>query len=475
MPAHIIDLKQPLRIHFIGIGGISMSGLAEILMERGFTVSGSDRAPSPLTEQLSKKGAVVMYPQSAENVKGRDIDLVVYTAAIHPDNPEFAECEARGLHMISRADLLGSIMADYDNSIAIAGTHGKTTTTSMITEVLLQDKENLPTVTVGAIDPSIGSNVFVGNSDRFVAEACEYSNSFLSFFPKVAVVLNVEAEHLDFFKTLENVRQGFSDFINNVKPGGTVVISADIEAYRELTKGLSVDRDVITFSLDEKKSPDVTARDITYGENGCPSFIPVYKGKEMERVTLSVPGDHNISNALSCIAAVKAICADSDDIILSDEMIIKGLSSFKGANRRFEMRGHYKGATVIDDYAHHPTEMRATFAAARRLPHERLIVVFQPHTYTRTRDFFDDFVEVLSEPDIVVLAPVYSAREKDVYGIHSTDIRDALAKKGKKVYAFDTFEEIKKFLSQTLMNGDLLITMGAGDVVKIADDITSDT
>lgn len=473
MQSHIVDLKKPLRIHFIGIGGISMSGLAEILMERGFLVSGSDRAPSPLTEHLSEKGALIFYPQSAENVRDRDIDLVVYTAAIHPDNPEFAECEARGLRMISRADLLGSIMADYENSIAIAGTHGKTTTTSMITEVLLQDKENLPTVTVGAVDPSIGSNVFVGNSDRFVAEACEYSNSFLSFFPKVAVVLNVEAEHLDFFKTLENVRLGFSDFIGNVKPGGTVVISADIEDYQELVASLESDRDVITFSLDESKSPDVTARDITYGENGCPSFIPVYKGDELPRVTLSVPGEHNVSNALSCIAAVKAICADSDDISLSDEMIIKGLSSFKGANRRFEMRGHYKGAVVIDDYAHHPTEMRATFSAAQRVDHKRLIVVFQPHTYTRTRDFFQDFVEVLSVPDIVVLAPVYSAREKDVYGIHSTDIRDELKKKGKNVYAFDTFDEIKKFLSETLMNGDLLITMGAGDIVKIADDISS--
>lgn len=474
-----IDLSKPLKVHFIGIGGISMSGLAEILLGRGFEVSGSDRAESPLTKHLSELGADIRYPQAAENIGDRDIDLVVYTAAIHPDNPEYVACTDRGLHMVTRAALLGAIMDEYSQSVAVAGTHGKTTTTSMVTQILLEDGKHRPTVSVGAIDPAIGSNVLVGNDDAFVAEACEYSNSFLSLHPAIAVVLNVEAEHLDFFKNLAAIRESFHTFMTNVKPGGCVVINSAIENYKELTAGLADGVRVVTYGLTDEA--DCHPEDISYNAMGCASFVPVYKGKRLSRVELRVPGEHNIGNA--CAAAAAAIALNENEraeaaggaegtFAIREEAIAAGLSKFTGAKRRFEYRGTFQGATVVDDYAHHPTEIEATLKAAQRVDHKKLILVFQPHTYTRTKAFLNDFARVLGLADIVVLAPIYAAREKDVYGIHSTDIRDLLVKAGKEAYAFDTFDEIEEFLRKNCMNGDLLITMGAGDVVKVADDIT---
>lgn len=472
-----IDLSKPLKVHFIGIGGISMSGLAEILLGRGFEVSGSDRAESPLTKHLSELGADIRYPQAAENIGDRDIDLVVYTAAIHPDNPEYVACVDRGLHMVTRAALLGAIMDEYAQSVAIAGTHGKTTTTSMVTQILLEDRLHKPTVSVGAIDPAIGSNVLVGNDDAFVAEACEYSNSFLFLHPTVAVVLNVEAEHLDFFKNLGAIRESFHEFMTNVKPGGCVVINSSIENYKELAAALNEGVRVVTYGLTSEA--DCHPEDIIYNALGCASFVPVYKGKKLSRVELKVPGEHNVGNA--CAAAAAAIALSENEqteaaggtFAVSPEAIAAGLSKFTGAKRRFEYRGTFQGATVVDDYAHHPTEIEATLKAAQRVDHKRLILVFQPHTYTRTKSFLNDFVRVLGLADTVVLAPIYAAREKDVYGIHSTDIRDLLVQAGKDAYAFDTFDEIEVFLRKNCMNGDLLITMGAGDVVKVADDITA--
>ena len=477
-----IDLSKPLNVHFIGIGGISMSGLAEILIGRGFRVSGSDRAESPLTKHLTELGADIRYPQAAENIGDRDIDLVVYTAAIHPDNPEYVACSDRGLHMVTRAALLGAIMDGYSQSVAVAGTHGKTTTTSMVTQILLEDGVHRPTVSVGAVDPAIGSNVLVGNDDAFVAEACEYSNSFLSLHPTIAVVLNVEAEHLDFFKNLVAIRQSFHDFITNIKPGGCVVINAGIENYTELTADTAArDVRVVTFGKDE--GVDCYPTEISYNAMGCGSFVPVYKGKKLSRVELKVPGGHNILNACAAIAAAIALneneqaeAADgaAGTFAIREDAIAAGLSKFTGAKRRFEYRGTFQGATVVDDYAHHPTEIEATLRAAERVAHKRLILVFQPHTYTRTKAFLSDFARVLEIPDIVVLAPIYAAREKDVYGIHSTDIRDLLVKAGRNAYAFDTFSEIEAFLQKNCVNGDLLITMGAGNVVKIADDLTAE-
>lgn len=451
-----IDFSTPARVHFIGIGGISMSGLAEILLQRGFIVTGSDSKSSELTKHLESLGAVIRYPQAAANISP-GTDAVVYTAAIREDNPEFAAAKAAGLPMLTRAQLLGQIMKNYRNSIAVSGTHGKTTTTSMISQFLLEGDKD-PTISVGGILPAIGSNIHVGNSDLFVTEACEYTNSFLQFYPKYSMILNVEAEHLDFFKDLADVRNSFHRFASNTQPCGCLIINGDIPDVWELTGALSCKITTFGFSPDN----DCYPTEISYDDRGCPGFIPVYKGKVLDRMTLSVPGRHNVGNALACIAL-------GMEMHLPTEQIRDGLHAFTGVNRRFQYKGTFQGATVIDDYAHHPTEIEASLGAAANYRHQRLIVVFQPHTYTRTKAFLQDFARALSPADMVVLCDIYAAREKDVYGVSSRDLQKCLQERGCDCRYFPTFDEIEEFLKKNCMNGDLLITMGAGDVVNIGE------
>ena len=453
-----LDFSLPNHVHFIGIGGISMSGLAEILIKEGFTVTGSDNRESALTGHLMDVGARITFPQSAHNIT-HDMDVIVYTAAIHPDNPEFAAAKALGIPMLSRAELLGQIMEHYARSIAVAGTHGKTTTTSMISQVLLAGTED-PTISVGGILKAIGSNIHVGDSDLFITEACEYTNSFHSFYPKYSIILNVEAEHLDFFKDLEDVRNSFRKFAGNTKENGALIINGDIPDYEELCQDLACK--VITFGLNDHC--DYYPADITYNELGCANFTPMYHGQALTPVSLSVPGEHNITNALSCIA----LCLEMG---LPWDQITRGLLQFGGADRRFQFKGKFQGATVIDDYAHHPTEITASLQAAKNYPHKRIVVVFQPHTYTRTKAFLPDFARALSLADVVVLADIYAAREQDIYGVSSRDILDLLQKAGVESYYFPSFSEIESFLQKKCMNGDLLITMGAGDVVNIGEDL----
>ncbi len=451
-----IDFNKTIHIHFIGIGGISMSGLAEILLGAGFTVSGSDQKESNLTRHLTALGARISYPQSADNVT-EDIDVFVYTAAIHPDNPEYAAAAATGKPMLTRAELLGQIMENYKNSIAVAGTHGKTTTTSMISQVLLETPDD-PTISVGGMLEAIHSNVHVGDSDVFITESCEYTNSFHQFFPRYNIILNIEADHLDFFKNLDNYRASFKKYCGNTASDGILIINNEIEDLSYFTQGL--DCKVITFALN--KEADIVAKDISYDDKGCPSFTPVYKGQALLPVSLSVPGSHNISNALAAIALLVEMGVDYDHIVT-------GLKKFGGADRRFQLKGKYQGATIVDDYAHHPTEIKASLAAAHNYPHDRLIVCFQPHTYTRTLSFLDDFAQALSAADLVLLADIYPAREPDIYGVSSKDIVVRLEKLGVDVHYLPTFEECEKYLKENLMNNDLLITMGAGDVYLVGE------
>lgn len=453
-----LDFSSPNHVHFIGIGGISMSGLAEILLKEGFTVSGSDSKESALTKHLMDLGAKISFPQKAENITD-DIDIIVYTAAIHSDNPEFIAAKALGAPMLSRAQLLGQIMGHYHRSIAVAGTHGKTTTTSMMSQILLAGPED-PTISVGGMLKSIGSNIHVGDSDLFITEACEYTNSFLSFFPKYSIILNVEAEHLDFFKDLDDVRSSFHKFAGNTQADGAVIINGDILDYTKLCCDLPCK--VITFGLTD--ASDYYPAHITYNHLGCASFTPMHRGSALPSVTLNVPGEHNITNALSCIALAM-------EMKLPWEQIATGLLQFGGADRRFQYKGKYKGATIIDDYAHHPTEIKASLQAAKNYPHERIVVVFQPHTYTRTKAFLPEFAQALSLADVVVLADIYAAREQDIYGVSSRDILDLLQKEGVESYYFPSFSDIETFLQKNCMNGDLLITMGAGDVVNIGEDL----
>lgn len=451
-----IDYNSPVHVHFIGIGGISMSGLAEVLLGQNFAVSGSDRASSPLCEHLEALGAKISFPQSADNITD-DIDVIVYTAAISDDNPELAEARSRNLPMLTRAELLGQIMDHYDRSIAVAGTHGKTTTSSMLGQILLLSPDD-PTLSIGGIFPAIGSNIHVGNSDIFLTEACEYKNSYHSFRGKYSIILNIEADHLDFFKDLDDIRQSFRKFAANTSDDGMLVINGEIPHLSEITDGLKCK--VITFGV----SPDFDyyATDISYNENGCASFTPVAFGEKLPTVTLSVPGAHNVTNALASIAVAR-------DMGIDFETIAMGLARFGGTKRRFEHKGEYNGATVIDDYAHHPTEISATLSAARNLPHERLVVVFQPHTYTRTKALLPDFAKALSVADEVILAPIYAAREPDIYGISSGDLSNKISELGTNSQYFESFDEIIQFLQKNTMHGDLLITMGAGNVNEIGE------
>lgn len=451
-----INFKEPIHVHFIGIGGISMSGLAEILLEEHFTISGSDSKESALTRHLEELGVTVFYKQQPSNLMD-GINLIVYTAAIHEDNPEFLCAREKGIPMITRAELLGQIMDNYENSIAVSGTHGKTTTTSMISQILLSAKCD-PTITVGGILQAINGNLRVGKSDIFISEACEYTNSFLHFYPKYSIILNVEAEHLDFFKDIHQIRHSFHQFAGNTREDGVIIINGDIENYQEISKNLKPQ--VISFGLN--KHCDFYPTDITFDKKACASFTVMYHDTKVMKVTLSVPGMHNVSNALAAIAL-------SLNLKLPKEAILKGLIAFHGANRRFQYKGCVDGVTIIDDYAHHPTEIRATLTAAANYPHKRLILAFQPHTYSRTSAFLDDFADVLSMADIVVLSDIYAAREKNTYGISSRDILAKLQKKGTDCYYFPSFEEIEKFLLKNCINGDLLITMGAGDIVSVGE------
>lgn len=456
-----IDFSKPSKVHFIGIGGISMSGLAEILLKENFVVSGSDSKESQLTKKLSNLGAIISYSQTADNIT-KDMDFVVYTAAIHPDNPEYAQAVAYQLPMLSRADLLGQIMDHYKRSIAVAGTHGKTTTTSMMSQILLAGCED-PTISVGGILQAIGSNIHVGDSDLFITEACEYTNSYHSFFPKYSIILNVEAEHLDFFKDIDDIRASFHKFASNTKDDGALIIGGEIPGYEEIIADLNCK--VITFGFSD--TCDYYPTDISYNEKGCATFVPHYKDQVFPAVTLGVPGQHNVGNALSVIA----LCQEMD---LPWKQITAGLLAFGGADRRFQYKGTFQGATVIDDYAHHPTEIKASLTAAQNYPHERIVLVFQPHTYTRTKAFLSDFADALSLADVVILADIYAAREQDIYGVSSKDILDLLQKAGVESYYFPSFDAIEEFLGKNCMNGDLLITMGAGDVVNIGNHLVEE-
>lgn len=453
-----IDFNQPLHIHFIGIGGISMSGLAEILLKEDFPISGSDSRKSALTAHLESLGAVVRIGQRASNITD-DIQLVVYTAAIHEDNPEFACAREKGLPMLTRAELLGQIMKNYEIPVAVSGTHGKTTTTSMISHILLEADAD-PTISVGGILPAIHGNIRVGRSETFVTEACEYTNSFLSFFPKISIILNIDADHLDFFKDLDDIRHSFKLFAEKLPADGTLIISSDIPDYKEITKDLSCE--IITCGLEHPA--DYVAQNITFDEFAHASFDCVKGSETLGHFSLSVPGVHNVANALSAIAlGVK--------LGLSAEHIQKGLLNFSGTDRRFQYKGKVGGVTIIDDYAHHPTEIAATLRTAKNYPHKTTWCVFQPHTYTRTKALLDEFAEALTLADKVVLADIYAARETDDLGISSRDLRDLVASLGTDAYYFSTFDEIEEFLLKNCIHGDVLITMGAGDVYKIGENL----
>ncbi len=456
-----VDFSSPIWVHFIGIGGISMSGLAVILNQNGFKVSGSDSHLSEMTAELAAKGVKIYEGNLASNID-EDMGLVVYTAAVHADNPELLRAQELGIPLLTRAQLLGQIMKNYPLAIGVSGTHGKTTSTSMLSYVLI-DAGLKPTISVGGMLDRIGGNIFVEDGDVFLTEACEYTNSFLSLRPTMELILNIEADHLDFFKDIDDIRNSFHEYMNLLPENGTLIINSSIRDLEALTSDISC-KNVVKYGLDTEKS-DFSCRDLVL-KGGCYSYKLVAKGTDYDgqAVDLNVPGMHNVSNSLAVIAASAALNIEPD-------MALKSLGTYTGTKRRFEKKGEVNGFTIIDDYAHHPQEIAATLESAKNYPHKKLWVIFQPHTYSRTKALFDEFVNALSTADEVILAKIYPARETDTLGMSSGLLSDELESSGTPAHYFETFEEIEKFVLSHCEPRDLVITMGAGDVVNIGEDL----
>lgn len=436
----------------MGIGGISMSGLAEILLQENFTVSGSDVKTSDITDTLRSLGAKVNIGQTAANITD-DIDLVVYTAAISNDNEEFVEVKRRNIPMLTRAQLLGQIMNNYKYGIAISGTHGKTTTTSMMSHVLLAADTD-PTISIGGMLDVIGGNIRVGHSDYFITEACEYTNSYHSFNPYISIILNVDEDHLDFFSGIDEIVESFKTFAEILPDDGLLVINGDMSHKNRIISDLNCN--IVTFGLNSDNK--YSASDITYDSEGHPTYTLLVDKKPSDTITLHSTGIHNVMNSLSVIA----VC---DFLKINREAVKEGLFSCTSAKRRFEHKGVTKnGVIVLDDYAHHPTEIEATLKAALNTPHRKLWCVFQPHTYTRTYALLDKFAQALSVCDHVILADIYAAREKDTGLVSSKDLEKKINELGGNAKHIDSFLSIENFIEKNCKKNDLLITMGAGNV-----------
>ena len=443
-----------MKIHFIGIGGISMSGLAAVLLNNGYKVSGSDFKESNIIETLRNKGAEIYIGHNAENLK--DVNLVVYTAAIPSDNPEILEAKKRNLILMDRAEFLGSIMKGHKYNVAVSGTHGKTTCTSMLSHITLEGNLD-PTILVGGELDLINGNYRIGKSDYFITEACEYKASFLKFFPYVGVILNIDADHLDYYKDIDDINNTFTKFAKLVPSDGYLVGYGEDKRVKKILDEASCN--TISYGFDKQ---DLTAIDISYNNKGCATFTVCEKGTKLFNVTLSNPGKHNILNALASIAV-------SLIFNIPHDKIISGLQKCKGAHKRFEYKGETNGVTVIDDYAHHPTEIKATLNTASKIPHKKVYCVFQPHTYTRTKTLFNEFSEAFKDCDELVLMDIYAAREKNTGLVSSDELGDAIRSKGFNCTNVHSHEEACNYLKTKIQSGDIVLTVGAGDVVIVGD------
>lgn len=451
---HVLNSNK--HIYFLGIGGISMSGLAEIMVNRGFKVSGSDMKLSPITNRLIANNITVFTPHSSSHIDA-SIDLIVYTAAIKEDNPELIKARELNIPTMTRSVFLGQLMKTYSYPVCVAGTHGKTTTTSMLSETFVTAGLN-PTISVGGVLKSIGGNIRIGGNEYFLTEACEYCNSFLDFYPKIGIILNIEEDHMDYFKDIHHIRSSFKAFGKRIPWDGFLAINGHIEATDELIQDMTCK--VETFGLDE--TYDWYPKNIVFDEQACACFDVYYKKSFMGSLKLHVPGMHNVLNALS-------VCAVSHFIHIDLNHINLGLSLFTGANQRFEVKGNIHQVTIVDDYAHHPTEIRATLEVAKHFSKGRVFVVFQPHTYTRTKAFLDDFAAALRGADHLIITDIYAAREKNPGNIHAKDIIGRMDQTQQSITYIDDFEAIADYLLSHCQPGDMIITMGAGNINQVAD------
>ena len=452
-----MDFSKYKRVHCLGIGGIGLSAVAEILRDRGYIVSGTDIHPSKVTRHLEYLGIKVFTEHKPENVE--NVDAIIYSAAVSEENPEVVRAHQLGIPLFSRAEVLGMIMDDYENSVAICGTHGKTTVTSM-TSLILRNAEYKPTILVGGNLPQINGNVEIGGTKYFVTEACEYMDSFLQLKPSIGVILNIDSDHLDYFKTMDHIVQSFSTFVEQIPPHGIIIAFGDNPFVRSILKDHT---NKITYGYSE--SNDFYAENIKFNENGFPGFDICHKGSKVASLELNVPGEHNVLNAMAAFVTTSYLGVDIP-------VIQQTLKEYSGTNRRFDYIGTTeKGVKVIDDYAHHPTEIKATLAAAKNVKHNKLWLIFQPHTYTRTKALFNEFVDAFLDADVVILTDIYAAREKDVYNISSYKLVTAMKAKhpDKPVYYVKDFEDIAKYIEKFAGKDDIVMTMGAGDVYKVGD------
>ena len=444
-------LEKIKKIHFIGIGGSGMSPIAEILHHKGFVVTGSDINESDTLERVRSWGVPVIIGQKAENITDTDTELVVYSAAVKPENPELVAAQAKGIPTIERSIMLGIVTQQYRHVIAVAGTHGKTTTTSMVTQIMTTGQKD-PSAIIGGKLPFIGSNARVGNSDIMICEACEYVDTFLQLTPTVSIILNVDADHLEYFGSLENIIKSFQRFAS--KTTEALIVNGDDENVRKAIEGIP-NLNVITFGLEP--SNDYSVTNIIDEPKACEDFTLMYRGEKLTDIKLSVPGKHNILNALAAAATAHYYGVNPD-------AIAKGLNEFTGVHRRFEQLGTFEGVAVADDFAHHPTELNATLTAAMNMGYQNVWAIFQPHTFSRTYLLLDDFAEALRIPDHVVMTEILAVREVNTYGIQVQHLADKIPGS----CWFPSFEEISDYVMKQAQPGDLILTLGGGDIYKCA-------
>lgn len=451
MNNYTLDINKYKSFYFIGIGGISMSALALILKRSGKSVKGYDRLPCDATKNLEAEGIEVFYTFDKTNCEG--CDIAVYTAAVDSSHPEMISAAEKDIPIISRAALLGAIAKSYPNSIAVAGTHGKSSTCGILSQIFMSLKDADPTILIGAKLPCISSTFRTGHDGNFVFEACEYKDSFLQFFPTVSVILNVELDHTDYFASIQQMERSFKRFMDNTAPDGCVIVNKDSE--HAMHCAAMHQGKTYTYSIKDETA-DFYAKNIHF-KNGLPGYTLVFKGREVFEAKLSVPGIHNISNSLAAVAA--AFMSK-----VPDEAIIKGLKDFRGVGRRFEYKGELNGARVYDDYAHHPDEIRATLSAAKKLGGGRIISVFQPHTFSRTHDLLEGFKSAFEDSDLRIFADIFPAREENIYGISSADIAEGM----ENALHISGFGNIANYLRENVGEGDTVILMGAGDIDCVA-------
>ena len=451
---NIERLKKYNKIHMVGIGGVSMSGIAEILVNWGFTVTGSNNVENENTKKLEKAGIKVFIGHNAENVVGSDV--VVHTAAVKDDNIELKTAKNLGIPTVERADFLGEITRCFSDTITIAGTHGKSTTTSMVSLCFLEANQD-PSIQVGADLSQIDGNYKVGNSEHFIIESCEYVESFLKFSPKSEIILNIDNDHLDYFKTFENVKNAFVKYVKLLPDDGILVVNGDDKNCLDLPQYTHAK--ALTYGI-TNKNVDFFAVNIVFDNDGFPEFDVYSHDKFYERIKLHVPGMHNVLNALGCIA----LC---NEYGLSSTDIKNGLSKFTGVGRRFEFKGKVNNASVYDDYGHHPTEIVATAKALMNKKYNQSWVVFQPHTYSRTKLLMDDFAKALLNFDNIILLDIYAARESNTYNVSSEDLANKIKTLGKNALFIKDFDECVSYLKSHVHENDIIITQGAGTVTEI--------